>query len=48
MNAICIDPTLIGLFGHQCTVFCYDGVKVNYQKFGPALKQIPGLDAKEE
>ncbi len=25
-----------------------DGVKVNYQKFGPALKKIPGLDAKEE
>lgn len=25
-----------------------DGVKVNYQKFGPALKKIPGLDAKED
>ena len=25
-----------------------DCVKVNYQKFGPALKKIPGLDAKEE
>ena len=25
-----------------------DGVKVNYQKFGIALKKIPGLDAKEE
>jgi len=25
-----------------------DGVKVNYQKFGPALKKIPGLDTKEE
>ena len=25
-----------------------DGVKVNYQKFGQALKKIPGLDAKEE
>ncbi len=25
-----------------------EGVKVNYQKFGPALKKIPGLDAKEE
>ena len=25
-----------------------DGVKVNYPKFGKALKKIPGLDAKEE
>ncbi len=25
-----------------------DCVKVNYQKFGPALKKIPGLDTKEE
>jgi REP element-mobilizing transposase RayT len=25
-----------------------DGVKVNYQKFGSALKKIPGLDAGEE
>ncbi len=25
-----------------------DGVKVNYQKFGSALKKIPGLDTKEE
>ncbi len=25
-----------------------DGVKVNYPKFGAALKKIPGLDAKEE
>ena len=25
-----------------------DGVKVNYLKFGPALKKIPGLEAKEE
>jgi len=25
-----------------------DGVKVNYLKLGPALKKIPGLDAKSE
>ena len=25
-----------------------DGVKVNYLKFGAALKKITGLDAKEE
>ena len=25
-----------------------DGVKVNYPKFGKALKKIPGLDAKED
>jgi type II restriction/modification system DNA methylase subunit YeeA len=25
-----------------------DGVKVNYSKFGSALKKIPGLDAKEK
>ena len=25
-----------------------DGVKVNYLKFGAALKKIPGLDAKGE
>lgn len=25
-----------------------DGVKVNYVKFGTALKKIPGLEAKEE
>jgi len=25
-----------------------DGVKVNYQKFGLALKKIPGLEAKED
>ncbi len=25
-----------------------DGVKVNYQKFGTAVKKIPGLDSKEE
>jgi len=25
-----------------------DGVKVNYQKFGAALKKIPGLEAKED
>lgn len=24
------------------------GVKLNYPKFGAALKKIPGLDAKEE
>jgi hypothetical protein len=25
-----------------------DSVSINYQKFGSALKKIPGLDAKEE
>jgi len=25
-----------------------DGVKVNYPKFGAALKRIPGLDSEEE
>ena len=25
-----------------------DGVKVNYLKFGEALKKIPGLEAKED
>lgn len=25
-----------------------DGVKVNYPKFGAALKKIPGLDAEED
>jgi hypothetical protein len=24
-----------------------DGVKVNYPKFGTALKKVPGLEAKE-
>jgi hypothetical protein len=27
---------------------CKEYMKVDYQKFGPALKKIPGLDAKEE
>jgi hypothetical protein len=25
-----------------------DGVKANYPKFGPALKKIPGLEAKND
>lgn len=32
----------------QVAIDLDDGVKVNYQKFGAALKKITGLDAKEE
>ena len=32
----------------QIVIDLDDGVKVNYQKFGPALKKILGLDTKEE
>jgi len=32
----------------QVAIDLDDGVKVNYPKFGAALKKIPGLDAKEE
>ncbi len=39
---------LYPLATEQLEIDLDDGVKVNYQKFGPALKKIPGLDAKEE
>jgi len=39
---------LYPLATEQLAINLDDGVKVNYQKFGPALKKIPGLDAKEE
>lgn len=32
----------------QLAIDLDDGIKVNYLKFGDALKKIPGLDAKEE
>jgi hypothetical protein len=32
----------------QITIDLDDGVKVNYPKFGIALKKIPGLEAKED
>lgn len=32
----------------KITIDLDDGVKVNYTKFGAALKKIPGLDAKED
>ncbi len=32
----------------QVTIGLDHGVIVNYQKFGAALKKIPGLDTKEE
>ena len=56
VSIICLDPTLIRLLAHHriderhdaMQELRDDGVKVNYQKFGPALKKIPGLDAKEE
>jgi hypothetical protein len=32
----------------QIAIDLDDGVKVNYQKFGAALKKIPGLDAEDE
>ena len=39
---------LYPLATQQLEIDLDDGVKVNYQKFGPALKKIPGLEAKEE
>jgi hypothetical protein len=39
---------LYPLATQQLEIDLDDGVKVNYQKFGSALKKIPGLDAKEE
>ncbi|MDX9785836.1 MAG: BREX-1 system adenine-specific DNA-methyltransferase PglX [Desulfobacterales bacterium] len=39
---------LYPLATQQVAIELDDGVKVNYQKFGAALKKIPGLDAKGE
>ena len=39
---------LYPLATQQLEIDLDDGVKVNYQKFGTALKKIPGLDAMEE
>ena len=39
---------LYPLATEQIAIDLDDGVKVNYQKFGPALKKILGLDSKEE
>jgi len=39
---------LYPLATQQLEIDLDDGVKVNYQKFGPALRKISGLDAKEE
>ena len=39
---------LYPLATEQLEIDLDDGVKVNYQKFGPALRKIPGLDNKEE
>ena len=40
--------TLYPLATRQISIDLDDGVKVNYLKFGSALKKIPGLEAKEE
>lgn len=32
----------------QVAIDLDDGVKINYPKFGAALKKIPGLDARED
>ena len=40
--------TLYPLATRQISIDLDDGVKVNYPKFGNALKKIPGLEAKEE
>ena len=39
---------LYPLATEQVEIDLDDGVKVNYQKFGEALKKIPGLAAKDE
>ena len=40
--------TLYPLATEQVQIDLDDGVKVNYLKFGPALKKIAGLEAKDE
>ncbi|MEZ7891081.1 MAG: BREX-1 system adenine-specific DNA-methyltransferase PglX [Candidatus Wallbacteria bacterium] len=40
--------TLYPLASNRISIDLDDGVKVNYQKFGAALKKIPGLDKSEE
>jgi hypothetical protein len=39
---------LYPLATQQLEIDLDDGVKVNYLKFGNALKKIPGLEAKED
>jgi len=39
---------LYPLATEQVEIDLDDGVKVNYPKFGAALKKIPGLDTQEE
>ena len=39
---------LYPLATEQLAIDLDDGVKVNYLKFGSALKKIPGLEAKED
>ncbi|MFM7527355.1 MAG: class I SAM-dependent DNA methyltransferase, partial [Nodosilinea sp.] len=39
---------LYPLATQQIAIDLDDGVKVNYPKFGKALKKIPGLEAKED
>lgn len=39
---------LYPLATEQVEIDLDDGVKVNYLKFGPALKKIPGLEAKDD
>ena len=38
----------VPLATQQMAIDLDDGVKVNYPKFGKALKKIPGLAAKDE
>ncbi len=40
--------TLYPLASQHVAIDLDDGVKVNYPKFGAALKKVPGLDAREE
>ena len=39
---------LYPLASQQLSIDLDDGVKVNYPKFGAALKKIPGLEASDE
>lgn len=50
MVSFCIPPGVLKypLAAKQVAIGLDDGVKVNYLKFGAALKKIPGLDAGEE
>ena len=42
------EQELVEMASHRLTIDLDDGVKVNYTKLGPALKKIPGLEAKED